>query len=129
MKDPARRKADLIVEAARMHKAFDLVLLKVDHLTSIADYFFICSCRSSRQVQAVSEQIKELLKKKGGYNVFGVEGQTQGHWVLMDFGEVVVHIFHEPVRDFYNLEGLWGEAHFIDLGRDEPEDRMSETLQ
>jgi ribosome-associated protein len=128
VKDPARRKADLIVEAARKHKAFDLVLLKVDHLTSIADYFFICSCRSSRQVQAVSEQIKELLKKKGGYQSFGVEGQTQGHWVLMDFGEVVVHIFHEPVRNFYDLEGLWGEAHWIDLGPDEPVDRASETL-
>jgi ribosome-associated protein len=128
VKDPARRKADLIVEAARKHKAFDLVLLKVDHLTSIADYFFICSCRSSRQVQAVSEQIRELLNKKGGYKSFGVEGQTQGHWVLMDFGEVVVHIFHEPVRDFYDLEGLWGEAKWIDIGSDEPADRASETL-
>jgi len=114
--DPARHKADLIVAAAREHKAFDLVLLKVDHVTSIADYFFICSCRSSRQVQAVAEHIRERMKKKGDYIPLGVEGRTQGHWVLMDYGEVIAHIFYQSVRDFYDLESLWIEAEHIDLG-------------
>jgi len=114
--DPARRKADLIVDAAREHKAFDLVLLKVDHMTSIADYFFICSCRSSRQVQAVADHIRERMKKKGDHIPLGVEGRTQGHWVLIDYGEVIAHIFYHSVRDFYDLESLWIEAEHIDLG-------------
>lgn len=115
MIDPARRKADLIVAAAREHKAFDLVLLKVDRLTTIADYFFICSCRSSRQVQAVADHIREQMKKKGDHLPLGVEGRTQGHWVLLDYGEVIAHIFYHSARDFYDLESLWIEAEHIDL--------------
>ena len=114
--DPSRAKADLIVNAAKEHKAFDLVLLKVDQLSSICDYFFICSCRSSRQVQAVAEHILEQAKKMGGHMPLGVEGKQQGHWVLMDFGEVVAHIFYEPTREFYDLENLWYEAGRINVG-------------
>lgn len=111
--DPARRKADLVVDAAKEHKAFDLVLLKLDKYTSIAEYFFICSCRSNRQVQAVSEHIYEQVKKRGGGFPSGVEGKSQGLWVLLDYGDVVAHIFHEPVREFYDLESLWSDAERI----------------
>ena len=119
MNDPARAKADLIVDIARRHKAFDLVLMKTDRYSSIADYFFICSCRSTRQVKAVAEHIREQAKKEGGHQVRGVEGKVQGHWVLLDYGDVVVHVFYEPVRRFYDLEGLWGDAAMIDPGPEE----------
>ncbi|MEW6261537.1 MAG: ribosome silencing factor [Thermodesulfobacteriota bacterium] len=115
MTDTALLKAELIVSAARRHKAFDLVLLKVDKLTSFADYFFLCSCRSSRQVQSVADEILEQAQKEGGYKPLGVEGKAQGHWVLLDFGEVIAHVFHEPLRGFYDLEGLWSEAERVEL--------------
>jgi len=114
--ESARRKAGLIVAAAKERKAFDLVLLKMDNLTSIADYFFICSCRSSRQVQAVADHIREQVKKRGGHLPLGQEGRSQGHWILLDYGEIVTHIFYHPIREFYDLEGLWSEAERIDLG-------------
>lgn len=113
--DTAKQKADLIVAAAREHKAFDLVLLDLVNLSSITDFFFICSCKSNRQVQAVADHIVESVKKKGGYNPLGVEGQNLGHWVLLDFGEVIAHIFYEPMRELYDLEGLWIEARHLDL--------------
>lgn len=124
--ESARRKADLIVAAAKERKAFDLVLLKMDNLTSIADYFFICSGRSSRQVQAVAGHIREQVKKHSGHLPLGQEGRAQGHWILLDYGEVVAHIFYHPIREFYDLEGLWSEAESIDLG---PGPRpLSETM-
>ena len=116
MTDVARQKADLIVAAARERKAFDLVLLKVDHFTTIADYFFICSGRSNRQVQSVAEHIQAQVKKTGGFRPLGTEGLGQGHWVLLDYGDVVVHVFYEPVRRIYDLESLWIEAQKMDLG-------------
>lgn len=111
-----RAKADLVAAAARERKALGPVLLKVDQITSFADYFFICSGRSSRQVQALADHILDQVKKKGGHLPLGVEGRTQGHWILIDYGEIVVHIFYQPVREFYDLEGLWIEAERIDLG-------------
>ena len=119
--DPAWRKAELIVKAARMRKAFDLVLLKVDRQTSIADYFFFASGRSTRQVQGLAENIRVKVKEEGGYLPLGVEGVSQGRWILMDYGEVVVHLFHDPVRELYDLESLWMDAPRIDLGPQEDE--------
>jgi ribosome-associated protein len=105
----------MIVDAARERKAFDLVLMDVTHLSSVTDYFFICSCRSSRQVQAVADHILHQMKTQGGFLPLGVEGKIQGHWLLLDFGEVIAHIFYEPQRQFYDLEGLWIEAERLDL--------------
>ena len=113
--DTAKQKAELIVAAAREHKAFDLALLDLVNLSSITDFFFICSCKSNRQVQAVADHIVESVKKKGGYNPLGVEGKNLGHWVLLDFGEVIAHVFYEPMRELYDLEGLWIEARHLDL--------------
>ena len=109
--------------AAKEHKAFDLVLLEVGELTSLADYFFICSGRSTRQVQSVAENIKVAAKKRGGLTPLGMEGERQGRWVLLDFGEIIVHIFYHELREFYDLEGLWMEAPRIDIG---PEDHPAD---
>ena len=98
-----------IVAAALEKKASNLSVLCVRDVTSIADYFVICSGRSDRQVQSIAQGIEETSLDHG-IKPFAVEGTGRGHWVLMDFSDVIVHIFYEPVRQFYDLEGLWGDA-------------------
>lgn len=100
---------ELYVKAALGKKALDLVILDVRQLTSITDAFIICSGRSSRQVTAIAEFIQMSLKKNG-IKPLNVEGKREGHWVLLDYGHVIIHIFYKPVRDFYDLEGLWIDA-------------------
>lgn len=97
------------IRAASGRKAFDLVALDVSNLSSLADVFIICSGNSNRQVSAIGEYIKTELKK-AGIRPISVEGLREGHWVLLDYGHVVIHVFYEPVRHFYDLEGLWADA-------------------
>ena len=104
---------DLYIQAALGKKAIDLVALDVRKLSSIADVFIICSGRSNRQVVAIAEHIQVELKKHG-ITPLSVEGKRQGHWVLLDYGHVIIHIFYEPVRAFYDLEGLWIDAKRIE---------------
>ena len=104
----------LLTRAALEKKACDLVALEVRELTSIADYFIICSGRSDRQVQSIAQGIEESLDQ-AGISSLSVEGAGRGHWVLMDFADVIVHIFYEPVRQFYDLDGLWSEAPRVEL--------------
>lgn len=112
---PVSDLADLIVTAVRQTKALDPILLRVDSISSFTDYFFICSGSSSRQVQAIADHILEQVKKQGGRPPLGTEGRSGGQWVLIDYGEIVVHVFHDPIRRFYDLEGLWVEAERIDI--------------
>jgi ribosome-associated protein len=102
-------KALLVGRFALEKKAYDLVVMEVRDLTSIADYFIVCSGRSDRQVQSIAQGIEENLRGKG-VRPHSVEGTGRGQWVLMDFSDVIVHIFYEPVREFYDLEGLWSDA-------------------
>jgi ribosome-associated protein len=108
------QKALCLVESALDKKAYDLVVLEVRDLTSIADYFIICSGRSDRQVQSLSHGIEQSLGEKG-VSAASIEGYTRGQWVLMDFSDVIVHIFYQPVREFYDLEGLWADAPCVEL--------------
>jgi ribosome-associated protein len=107
-------KALLLVSSALEKKACDLVLMEVRELSSIADYFIICSGRSDRQVQSIAQGIDENLHS-AGISPMSIEGMNRGHWVLMDFSDVIVHIFYQPVRDFYDLDGLWGHAPRVEL--------------
>lgn len=100
---------DLYIKAALGRKVMGLVVLDVSELTSIADVFIICSGRSSRQVSAIADYIQADLKKLKIYPL-NVEGKKEGHWVLLDYGHVIMHIFYEPLRSFYDLEGLWADA-------------------
>jgi ribosome-associated protein len=100
---------DLYVKAALGRKALGLVVLDVRELTSVADVFIICSGRSNRQVTAIAEFIITELKK-AGKKPLSVEGKKEGHWVLLDYGHVIIHVFYESVRNFYDLEGLWVDA-------------------
>ncbi len=104
---------DLYVKAALGKKASDLLVLDVRGLTSIADIFIICSGRSNRQVSAIGDHIQTELKEKG-IRPLGVEGMQDGHWVLLDYGHVIIHVFYESTRSFYNLEGLWADAERIE---------------
>lgn len=104
----------LVTRAALDKKAYDLVVMEVRDLTSIADYFVICSGRSDRQVQSVAQGIEEQLGQ-AAISPLSIEGANRGHWVLMDFSDVIVHIFYEPVRQFYDLDGLWGDAPRVEL--------------
>lgn len=100
---------DLYVKATLEKKAIGLVVLDVRELTSIADVFIICSGRSHRQVTAIAEAIQQALKGNG-ITPLSVDGKKEGHWVLLDYGHVIIHVFYEPVRNFYDLEGLWVDA-------------------
>jgi ribosome-associated protein len=100
--------------AALDRKAYDLVVLEVGRVTSIADYFVICSGRSDTQVQAIAQGIEERLGQSG-IRPLSIEGYEHGQWVLMDYGDVVVHIFYVPVRGFYDLERLWTRAVAVEL--------------
>lgn len=103
---------DIFVNAVLGKKARQVVMLDVQAMTTVADTFIICSARSNRQVTAIAEFISTDLKKQGK-KVLNIEGRKEGHWVLMDYGDVIIHIFLEPLRSFYDLEGLWGDARRI----------------
>ena len=107
---------DLYINAVMGKKAMDLVVLDVRELTSVSDIFIICSGRSNRQVSAIAEYIQVNLKKHA-IKPLSVEGRKEGHWVLLDYGHVIIHIFYEPVRAFYDLEGLWIDANRIETKR------------
>lgn len=110
----AKEKALLLCGFALDKKAQDLALLEVGELTTIADYFIICSGRSDRHVQSIAEGLKEDGRAQG-LRPLASEGVARGQWVLMDFSDVLVHIFYEPVRRFYDLDGLWAVATAVEL--------------
>lgn len=90
-------------------KALDVQVLKLEGLSVIADYFVICSGESTTQVKAVAEHIKKTFSKKN-IKLLGLEGLGFAHWVLMDYGDVVVHVFEDETRAYYELEKLWLDA-------------------
>ena len=101
--------------AALEKKAKDIIVLNVKELSSFADYLIICSGRSDRQVKAIASSIEENLKKSRILPL-GIEGEKSGKWVLMDYNDIVIHIFYEPTREFYNIERLWPDAPRIKVG-------------
>ena len=108
MNNSIEERVRLAVAAALDKKATNLDVLAVGELTSIADYFVICSAGTERQAQAVADNAVFLADRLG--KPLLVEGTTPGRWVLLDFGDFIVHIFTEDVRRFYGLERLWGDA-------------------
>jgi ribosome-associated protein len=107
----------LAVRTIVAHKGIDTVLLKVNEFCSFADYFIICSGGSRRHVQALAQHLEEALARTG-LKPLGVEGLEDGQWVLLDYNIMVIHIFLEPMRDFYNLEDLWSDAPKIQIDQD-----------
>lgn len=103
--------------AALRKKADNPLLLDVAGLTGYADYLLLVSGRSTRQATAIAEHVLSVLKK-AGVKALGADGLKEGRWALIDFGDVVVHVFHQPVREFYDLESLWADAPRLDLDED-----------
>lgn len=97
------------VQAALDRKAFDLTVLEVAGLTSIADYFILCSGNTERQTKAIADSVEESVRRSGVKPTL-VEGSNPGRWILIDYGDFIVHVFTEDCRRFYGLERLWGDA-------------------
>jgi ribosome-associated protein len=102
--------AMVAVTAALDKKALEPLLLDVSGQSTYTDYILLLSGRSDRHAQAVADAVRETLKRTQGKLPFGVEGERDGQWALLDFGDLVVHVFYHPVREFYDLEGLWIDA-------------------
>lgn len=102
------------VDAALTKNAYQPVLLDVAETSSYTDFILVLSARSVRQVEAIGEAIQHELKARG-HDPIGVEGGRGGQWTLIDYADVVIHIFNHPVREFYDLEGLWSEAPRVEL--------------
>lgn len=96
--------------AASDKQASDIVIIDIGKILVIADYFMICSGQTNRQVQTIAENVEEKLREQKVRKVGLVEGGKQGDWVLLDFGAVVVHVFTQEQREYYNLERLWADA-------------------
>ncbi|MBS0951819.1 ribosome silencing factor [Lactiplantibacillus plantarum] len=106
----------LTVEAADDKHADDIVALDVAEVSLMADYFVILSADSKRQVQAIADNIVDFVRKAGS-DVKSVEGRTAGEWVLIDAGDVIVHVFQKDARAHYNLEKLWSDAPIVDVAQ------------
>ncbi|MEE8137233.1 MAG: ribosome silencing factor [Thermodesulfobacteriota bacterium] len=105
----SKEKAISIAHAAWEKQAINPILLEVKSSSDVTDYFLICSANSNRGVKTIVENIEKKVKEIG-QKVIGIEGYEVGQWVLVDSADVVVHIFYEPLREFYNLESLWIDA-------------------
>lgn len=104
--------ASLAAVAAGDKKAKRVTILDLRPLSSVTDYFVVCSAGSAIQTRAIADHITEELGRRA-VHVDHVEGYQNGRWILLDYGDVVVHVFHDEDRDFYNLERLWGDAEMV----------------
>lgn len=105
----------LLAKALDSKKGMDIKVLETGHLTTLADYFVLCSATSTTQIKALSDACSKAMKEEAGEEPHHVEGHRGGTWILMDYSAVVVHIFNEEARQFYDLERLWSDAAAVDL--------------
>ena len=116
--DRQERSYQLAIAAARVaaeNKGRDIVVLDMREQTPIFDYFVIATGTSRRQLHAISDEIDHVLEKELGDRRLGIEGYQESHWVILDYGDVVIHLFDDDTRRYYDLEGLWGNAPRLDL--------------
>jgi len=110
----------LLSEAALDQKALDLLVIDVRGLTSFADGFILATATSDRHAKAVADAVTKAAKD-AGLGVLGTEGYDEGHWILIDVGDIIVHVFQEETRSHYDLERLWADAPRLDIETDPPE--------
>ncbi len=108
----------LAIASASEKKAFDITAIDLREIASFTEFFIICSGSNQRQVQAISDEITEKLREKLNSRVIRVEGYTAGEWVLLDYGDFIVHIFEQKARNFYDLERLWRDAKKVEIPQD-----------
>jgi ribosome-associated protein len=104
------RRALLCAKYCLDRKALDLKILYISELSALTDYIVLASGTSDRQVQAIAESVRLSFKEEYDLAPLAVEGMNEGRWVLLDYGDVMVHVFQQDVRKFYDLDGLWIEA-------------------
>ena len=115
-----KEKALSVARAAWEKHAQDPVLIEVKSASDVTDYFLVCSANSDRGVKTIVESIEQKLKELGE-KIIGIEGYSEGKWVLIDSADVVAHVFYEPLRNFYDIESLWIDAPRVDLPFEEGE--------
>lgn len=105
----SEEKAKKIAEFLDDKKAIDIKILGIAQVSTLADYFVVCTCTSSTQLKACEDEVEEKMSELG-YEAAHIEGYRSGTWILMDYSDVVVHIFMEETRNFYDMERLWADA-------------------
>jgi len=105
-----------VCKAIEEKKGEDMIVLDIRQVSSLADFFVLCHGSNPKQVKAISESIRDVLVREFQIRHAHVEGAANAEWILLDFLDFVVHIFEEPVRKFYNLEKLWGDAVEVEHG-------------
>ncbi len=96
-------------------KGIDIVILDISEISVIADYFVIASASNSNQLSALADAVEEKMYKEAGLRLHHAEGLRTNSWVLLDFGDIIVHLFNKEDREFYNIERIWGDAKFVEL--------------
>ena len=119
-----RELALLAAEAAAEKKAEDLMVIDVAETLVITAYFVLATGRTDRQVRTIADEVEKVLRERAGVKPLGREGERDARWVLLDFGDVVVHVFQPDEREFYRLEKLWSDAPRVEL----PESLRSPTM-
>lgn len=130
----SRERALIAAKAADEKKATDILVQEIGVLSSVADYFVIATAANNRQVDAIIEAIEEAERKQAGVKPLHREGLDAGSWALLDYGDVVVHVFQPEMRDYYRLEDLWNDVPVIDLKAEgitdvEYSDRIAKLLE
>lgn len=104
----------IVAKAADDKRAEDIIILNMNGISLMADYFMICHGNSDKQVQAIAREIKEKAEEND-IKIKRIEGFDEARWILVDLGDVIAHVFHKEERQYYNLERLWGDAQKIDV--------------
>ncbi len=113
--NPALKRALVAAQTADDNRGRDIVILDMRDMTTFFDYFVICSGSSRRQLHAISEEIDHALEEGLGDRRLGIEGYNESRWILLDYGDIVIHIFEPETREYYDLENLWGKAKKVDF--------------
>lgn len=108
-----RKLLELALKAVEDKKAMNVVALDLRNVSPISDYFIVCHGNSDIQVQAIATEVRKVIHEAGG-EIKGIEGMDSARWVLMDCGDVVIHIFHRDEREYYNIERLWSDAKVVE---------------
>lgn len=106
--------------AAVQRKALNVVILDLRALSTVSDYFVVCSGQTPVQVRAIADHVRDYMRQEANLRPLRLEGYHEGRWVLLDYGDVIVHVFHEEERDYYGLERLWGDAQALEVDAGEP---------
>lgn len=105
----------MITDAALEENAIDLVILDVNELTVIADYFVICNGRNMVQIRSIAENVEKIVKEKEGVLPLHRDGFQEGKWIILDYGSTIFHVFRQEERDYYKLDKLWGDAKEVEV--------------